>query len=149
MFSVLVDPSNFSPFFFLLLCLCSRAPESDLSEWADLSGDDMWNYDNMLPYFKRLEAVTRDDGAQPNPDRGYDGIIPVRHENISVAHYYSGLIGAIDEYLNVSVGDQDNNGRHQDAVGSGHVSGWDLGDLRGSFAAGGNPFGCAFGAAHR
>jgi len=95
-----------------------RPPQSDLDSWAELSGNDIWNYDNMLPYFKRLEAVNRDPGAQENPDRGYDGIIPVRHENISIIHYYTGMIGAIEEYMNVTVGDQDNNNRHQDSIGS-------------------------------
>jgi len=93
-----------------------------LDEWARLSGDDGWNYDNMLPYFKRLEKVQRDPGAKPDPDRGYDGIIPVLHSNISVVHYYSGMIDAVDQYLNVSVGDQDSNNRRQDAVGSLQVS---------------------------
>ena len=72
----------------------SRAPESDLSDWAELTGDDSWSYDNMLPYFHRLENVTRDEGAQPNPDRGYEGIIPVRHRNISIIHYHTGLLKA-------------------------------------------------------
>lgn len=99
-----------------------RAPQSDLDEWAELSGNDIWNYDNMLPYFKRLEAVSREPGAQQNPDRGYDGVIPVRHENISIIHHYTGMVGAIEEYMNVSVGDQDNNNRHQDAIGALQVS---------------------------
>lgn len=99
-----------------------RAPQSDLDEWAELANNEIWNYDNLLPYFKRLEAVERDPGAEPNPDRGYDGIIPVRHGNVSVVHYYSGMIDAMDKYLDVKVGDQDSNNRNQDAVGALQVS---------------------------
>lgn len=95
-----------------------RAAESDLSEWASLSGDDTWSYDNMLPYFQRLEHVQRDEGSQPNPDRGYDGIIPVRHDNISILHYHTGLLKAIEDDLGVPVNDQDTNRRDQNAVGS-------------------------------
>ncbi|CAB9524163.1 Choline dehydrogenase [Seminavis robusta] len=95
-----------------------RVPEFDLDDWVEATGDDAWSYDNLLPYFRRLEAVDRADGSTPNPDRGYDGLIPVRHDNISVVHYTTGMIPAVERYLGVPVGDQDSNNRYQDAIGS-------------------------------
>eukprot|EP00567_Pseudictyota_dubia_P000234 CAMPEP_0197465636 /NCGR_PEP_ID=MMETSP1175-20131217/64639_1 /TAXON_ID=1003142 /ORGANISM="Triceratium dubium, Strain CCMP147" /LENGTH=702 /DNA_ID=CAMNT_0043001655 /DNA_START=80 /DNA_END=2188 /DNA_ORIENTATION=- len=91
-------------------------------EWATLAGSDEWNYDSMLPYFKDIESLSRDDDGEKNSDRGYDGVVPVLHQNISIVHLHTGLIPSIERHLGVSVGDQDNNGRTQEGVNTLQVS---------------------------
>lgn len=48
--------------------------------WAEIVGDEKWNYENMLPYFKRTENFA---GKPPN-DRGSEG--PFRIASISASH---------------------------------------------------------------
>lgn len=91
-------------------------------EWATLSGNSQWSYDEMLPYFQRLERVIRDEGAEPGPDRGIDGIIPVRHYNVSAVYAYLGILPALETYLNMTIHDQDVNSRDQSGISTLQVS---------------------------
>jgi choline dehydrogenase-like flavoprotein len=33
-----------------------RGPAVDYDRWANMIGDEGWNYENLLPYFKRTES---------------------------------------------------------------------------------------------
>ena len=55
-------------------------------------------------------------------DRGYDGYIPIRATNVSIVHVHTGLINAIDQYLNIQLGTQDNNRREQTGINTLQVS---------------------------
>jgi choline dehydrogenase len=41
--------------------LVVRGNRRNFAEWAQLTGDDSWRFENLLPYFKRLERNTRPD----------------------------------------------------------------------------------------
>jgi len=99
-----------------------RPPASDLDEWASVtkSGnddeEDLWSYDAMLPIFERLERVNdtgAEDGAQLLENRFYDGVIPVKHQNVSALYARTGLLSIISDTFGVVPGDQNNNGREQ------------------------------------
>ncbi|KAJ8707934.1 hypothetical protein PYW08_010300 [Mythimna loreyi] len=38
-----------------------RGSRLDYNDWAKITGDDSWNYENVLPYFKKSENVCEDD----------------------------------------------------------------------------------------
>jgi len=92
-----------------------RTPQSDLDEWADLSLNDQWSYDSMLPIFEKLERVNSTDSTTLE-DRFYDGVIPVKHQKTSAVYARTGLIKAFEEYYGVSLEDQNNNGRLQAGI---------------------------------
>jgi choline dehydrogenase len=49
--------------------LVVRGNRRSFAEWAELTGDDSWRYESLLPYFKRLERNTRPDiGAMHGTD---------------------------------------------------------------------------------
>jgi choline dehydrogenase-like flavoprotein len=70
----------------------TRGSSSDFDRYAEVSGDDGWSWDNMLPYFKKNERWTLPkDGhnitSQFNPDvHGFDGVT-----SVSLAGFPSGI----------------------------------------------------------
>jgi choline dehydrogenase-like flavoprotein len=70
----------------------SRGSSSDFDRYAEVSGDDGWSWDNMLPYFKKNERWTLPkDGHnisnQFDPSvHGFDGVT-----SVSLAGYPSGI----------------------------------------------------------
>lgn len=61
----------------------TRGSSSDFDRYAEVSGDDGWSWDNMLPYFKKNERWTQPkDGhnisSQFDPDvHSFDGVTSV------------------------------------------------------------------------
>ena len=51
----------------------TRGHRADYDEWAKLVGDQRWNYENMLPYFKKTETHY-DRNLNPN-QHGFSGPI--------------------------------------------------------------------------
>ncbi|MGH8123042.1 MAG: GMC family oxidoreductase [Rudaea sp.] len=51
-----------------------RGVPADYDEWARLAGDERWNWQNVLPYFKRAEGNTRGADAL----HGADGLLAVQ-----------------------------------------------------------------------
>ena len=46
----------------------SRGHEQDYAKWAEITGDKSWDYDGVLPYFKRAEdfrGAYNDSSKQP------------------------------------------------------------------------------------
>lgn len=54
--------------------LVVRGNRRNFAEWAELTGDDSWRYENLLPYFKRLERNTRPHIGELH---GTDGVMTV------------------------------------------------------------------------
>jgi choline dehydrogenase len=54
--------------------LVVRGNRRNFNEWAELTGDDSWRYESLLPYFKRLERNTRPDIGELH---GTDGVMTV------------------------------------------------------------------------
>lgn len=52
----------------------SRPIKADMDHWANVSGDDTWNYDNSLKIFKRMENWQ----GKPSPNRGTGGQVWVQ-----------------------------------------------------------------------
>ena len=46
--------------------------------WAERTGDSSWNYENLLPYFKKIEDYS---GDFPSDQHGFGGPIPVTRPN--------------------------------------------------------------------
>jgi choline dehydrogenase len=58
-------------------CYFIRGTKADFDGWAAL-GNDLWSYEQVLPFFKRSEADQDFDGEY----HGTDGPIPVRRESL-------------------------------------------------------------------
>ena len=52
-----------------------RGHARDYDMWAEL-GNDGWSYNDMLPYFKKLECYEPHEGEKQDDFHGFDG--PVR-----------------------------------------------------------------------
>lgn len=125
-----------------------RPPASDLDEWNSVSKtgeddeEDLWSYDAMLPIFDRLEKVDEgDDGVYAGlEDRFYDGVIPVKHQNVSGLYARTGLMDVISDTFGVEPGDQNNNGRLQTGINTLEVTRIDDGCW---YDEDGNELGCA------
>lgn len=53
----------------------NRGHPRDWDNWAQVSGDPSWKYENMLKYFRRVETYEGDFPS--NVHHGYDGPITV------------------------------------------------------------------------
>ncbi|XP_005111763.1 glucose dehydrogenase [FAD, quinone] [Aplysia californica] len=42
-----------------------RGSRHDYDQWANMSGDETWDYRHVLPYFKRSERITNPDNIEP------------------------------------------------------------------------------------
>ncbi|XP_063894653.1 ecdysone oxidase [Helicoverpa armigera] len=62
----------------------------DYNQWASLLNDDTWTYENLLPFFKKLEQLTDVDLlATSFADlHGTDGMIKIEREIASISQYY-------------------------------------------------------------
>ncbi|KAJ8665226.1 hypothetical protein QAD02_006888 [Eretmocerus hayati] len=54
------------------LMIATRGNRKDYDEWAQITNDDSWSYENMLYYFKKLETFNSNE-LPPNKLRNYDG----------------------------------------------------------------------------
>ncbi|ODN02511.1 Oxygen-dependent choline dehydrogenase [Orchesella cincta] len=54
--------------------LFNRASPHDFNNWAKMTGDDSWKYDNLLPYFRKSENYV---GDFPSEQHGFGGPITV------------------------------------------------------------------------
>ncbi|KEP65978.1 UNVERIFIED_CONTAM: GMC oxidoreductase [Hammondia hammondi] len=54
-----------------------RGHRDDYNSWAACVGDSSWSYENVLPYFKRLERVTFPLDERNRKYRGTSGPVPV------------------------------------------------------------------------
>lgn len=54
--------------------LVVRGNRRNFAQWAELAGDDSWRFENLLPYFKRLERNTRRGIGEMH---GTDGVMTV------------------------------------------------------------------------
>jgi len=88
-----------------------RGAPADFDSWAAAGAGDTWNYQSVLPYFKRLECVREGDSTvKPSPLRGTDGPLPcnlIISPQPSTAQFIesaqkSGLVGPVNEDYNGS-----------------------------------------------
>lgn len=52
----------------------NRGHPRDWDNWAKITGDDTWKYENMLPYFKQVENY---QGDFPSDQHGFNGPVTV------------------------------------------------------------------------
>jgi choline dehydrogenase-like flavoprotein len=84
----------------------TRGSSSDFDRYAEVTGDDGWSWDAMLPYFRKNERWTQPkDGHnisnQFNPDvHGFDGVT-----SVSLAGYPSGIDDIVFQAANELNGD--------------------------------------------
>lgn len=59
----------------------SRSSPQDYNKWAELVNDSTWNYDNVLPYFKKSETFTKTNPYVPIDEEyhGVGGPLPITH----------------------------------------------------------------------
>ncbi len=88
----------------------NRGQPSDFDNWAAL-GNDGWDYQSVLPYFRRTERFV--DGGDPQ-FRGQDGRIPISVQNRHDDVCDSFIRGAIETGIPPTA---DYNGRTQTGVG--------------------------------
>jgi len=67
-------------------CRCHSA---DFDTWAQEIKDERWNYENMLPYFRKIETHYLPREETPNPhEHGFDGPIKtVREPSVNACTY--------------------------------------------------------------
>ncbi|XP_076046166.1 glucose dehydrogenase [FAD, quinone]-like [Oratosquilla oratoria] len=84
-----------------------RGNRRDFDNWASM-GNSGWDYDSVLPYFKKLETYHPSDGEPRDPNRGGDGPIQVERKSWA-SPLTQGLLKAGKELgyktLNANAGD--------------------------------------------
>ncbi|KAK5045860.1 hypothetical protein LTR84_008953 [Exophiala bonariae] len=54
----------------------TRGPKVDYDTWAEMVGDHSWSYEQLLPYFRKVEKVNPGvDGMRDELQHGYDGFL--------------------------------------------------------------------------
>ncbi|XP_023247182.1 glucose dehydrogenase [FAD, quinone] [Copidosoma floridanum] len=58
-----------------------RGNKHDYNEWAELTGDNSWSYEGMLPYFKKMENFNNDWIEYNRSYHGSGGPVHITHPN--------------------------------------------------------------------
>ncbi|XP_014217224.2 glucose dehydrogenase [FAD, quinone]-like [Copidosoma floridanum] len=64
----------------LNLMLAVRGNKHDYDEWAQLTGDNSWSYEGMLPYFNKMENFANDWIEYNDTYHGFQGPVHINHE---------------------------------------------------------------------
>ncbi|XP_014217222.1 glucose dehydrogenase [FAD, quinone]-like [Copidosoma floridanum] len=63
------------------LMLAVRGNKQDYNDWAELTGDNSWSYEGMLPYFKKMENFNNDWIEYNGTYHGSGGPVHITHPN--------------------------------------------------------------------